>query len=315
MTQCIHCGRSVAEGGLHCPHCCQTQLPANRLNFLLSLSLIGAALLIAIGYWLLCIAVWLPLSQTGLIIVVNLVGLDGVVPHWTGAIPIPNFFNANWSLFGALVYIPIVTVILMRRGVQRAAALALFGPAPFTLMDLWSAWWRAVVAPPGANLADILRPLPGVPQFIVVLILSAIIIAAIHFLGTALTGALIKRFPRAAIIHIRQIGPVAPVAFTPAVQLEPGPAIPVEAVTAPAQAIEPEPASVPKDRPTQTESAPSPIRESVPPATRAVTEHSKPAAETASGENIGGIPAWMIVTGMAVLIIFGIVLIVFALRI
>lgn len=401
MKNCLYCAEPIASDAIICKHCGQAQLAANRLNLVISLPLASVAILVAVAYWLLSEVIWLPLTQLGFYFIIDRTSLQDYVPYWTGEIQRLGFFNASWLLLGAVLYLPLVTIALVRFGVRRTAVAALFAPMPFAVTDIWTWWVRSIKVPVGVD-PSVLRPRPGILQFLAVLFISGIFITVLHFLVMGIDSVLSKRkirFSLAATRPIRSITPVAqkpePASPSPDQAAPPAPPSPlgaasghvpepdshleaVEAVISPpplppaaildssstevsreaatetappavnlkSEVKAPRMPPVRADAPSLTE--PEPDAETVisagtferlvstppPPAIEpATTEQSaaarvsEPAASTLRSEPKrrapprqqqeapeGGIPAWMIVTGMAILIMIGFVLIMLAFR-
>jgi hypothetical protein len=289
---CPHCGHEHGANAISCPNCGQLLLPANQLNLVISLSVVSVALLAALLYWALSELIWLPAAQTGLGVAIDVFGLQSYVPYWTGLIERRSFLNATWLLIGAMLYIPIITIVTMRFGLRRSVVAAIASPAPFAIMDIWSWWMRAVAIPADVDRASALLPLPGLLQFIAVFAVSAVIVTPFYFLFTTLGRFLPQKLTQAFLVQ--------PLGST--TMALPQPATP---------ALPPKPLALPVLKPT-------PEVVSVPVSQTAVIEESQatevevtPEAETAPRN---GFPLWIAVAGLIGIIMIGTLLIIFALR-
>ena len=294
MKECLYCAEPIPAGAIVCNRCSQPQLPAHRYNAVISMSLLGLAGAAALAYWSLSVLVWLPVARS-----VFYVAAEGLGIQYTLAeLPSQSLLNAPWLMAGAFLYLPVVTGLITRFGFRRAVVSALLAPAPFAFMDAWT--WSAA------------EP-PGFLQFIPVLIVAASLIVLLH----ALFLFLAPRWPaRATLIEARSLRPSAKFAPSPAAIAEPKPH--------PKPISEP-PAEIPKPR-----SHPQPVS-NLPPARLAVLEpgpelvasagvkESAPPpfvveADGTERERVGGVPAWLIVAGLAVIITVGVIFIVYALQ-
>jgi len=325
MKRCVYCSESIAAEAALCPHCRQSQLPANHLNLTLSLSLLGLALLVALTYWALSELIWLPLTQSGFYFAIDRTSLQNYVPYWTGAIERRSFFNANWLLFGALLYIPLVTVMIMRFGPQRSAVAAFFAPLPFATLDTWSWWVRSVRIPEGVNAAEAVRPLPGILQLIGIILITGLAAALVQIAVLSFSRRIVKRYPRAALIQIQTFQPITVPALKPPA---PALALPLHPYPEPSETepVSPPIALIAEAAPSAEVALPEPIEklslslssmpslESTAPTHTANTQVSVNPAEGFSAERVNGVPVWLIVAGLALLIVIGFVLIIIALR-
>jgi hypothetical protein len=304
MKTCIYCGEPLETGASPCRQCGRTQLPAKRFNGIISISLIGIVILAALLYWSLSQLVWLPLARLIFYGVANILGLDYTMLE----LPNQSFTNAVWLIGGAVLYLPLITFLVIRFGVKHAVVAALVGPLPFAYMDAWT--WAA-------------PDKPGILQFIIVLLVSIAVGVLLHFLYFLVSA----RWPaRAAVIQAWALQPARP---RPTGifgdKITPLPVTVASPIVEEYQEIELD--VVPQNPPSQAiieapaASAPEPVAELVPVAR--VNESAPPklaagiavdSVENTEAPTGQGLPVWVLVVGLAVLIIIGILLVSFALK-
>jgi hypothetical protein len=337
VSTCPHCGHERAANTLICPNCGQLGLPANQLNLVISLSVVSVAILATLLYWVISELIWLPAAQTGLGFVIDNFGLQNYVPYWTGLIERRGFFNANWLLLGAFLYIPIITIVTMRLGLRRAVVAALASPAPFAIMDTWSWWVRAVAIPSDVDRAGALLPLPGLLQFLAVFAISAVVVTPFYFLFNNIgrflpkrmaSGFLVQPVSGAAAIALPQATPPAlppkPLelpSFTPSPEITPAPkpqAVVVE--ESPMVPVQPSPTPEPLVPSVELPVEPSvivpePVALPFSPTSAPIPDEAEvEAAPPTEAAPRSGFPIWIAVAGLVGIAILGTLLIIFALR-
>lgn len=336
---CPHCGHEHAANTITCPNCGRLLLPANQLNLVISLSVISVAILAALLYWVLSELIWLPAAQTGLGFVIDAFSLQNYVPYWTGLIERRGFFSANWLLIGALLYIPVITIVTMRFGLRRSVVAALASPMPFAIMDVWSWWVRAVAIPADVDRVSALLPLPGLLQFLAVFVVSAVIVTPFYFLFANMGRFLPKKVTQAFLVQpIGSTTIALPQPVTPALPPKPL-ALPVlepMAETIPLAepkmiVVDESPVVKPKPLPTLLPEPPAPVFEttvatapivSPEPEKPSSPAEAKPVVEAVEVEAAsetemapkGGFPIWIAVAGLLAIAIIGTLLIIFALQ-
>jgi len=318
MKTCIYCGEPLEASALRCSQCGRAQLPARRFNGIISISLIGIVILAALLYWSLSQLIWLPLARIIFYGTANLLGLDYTMLE----LPNQSFNNAVWLIGGAILYLPLITFMVMRFGFKRTLVTALVGPLPFAYLDAWT--W-AILDP---------NTKPGFLQFIVVLLASVAVGILLHFLYFFVSA----RWPaRATVIQAWGLQPararttgvfgdkITPLPITVAnpmveefqeIKLEvpsqnpPSQAI-IEMQSDPAQTTDSVRATSASE--SMAELVPAArVNESVPPKlTAGITTDPEENGEAPTGQ---GLPVWMLVVGLGVLIIIGILLVSFALK-
>jgi hypothetical protein len=286
MNECQFCRAPLAAGARVCSRCGQAQLTSGRYHLVISLPLIGLALAVGLAYWVLSDLIWLPAARTIFYMLAEWFG----IAYRTGELPSQSMVNAPWLLAGALVYVVFIPVVITRYGFRRALMTALLAPAPFALIDSWT--WSAAQRPGLVQLAAI-----ALASITLMLLLNA----AFLFLAA--------RWPaRLALVEVHRLSVSRPAASRPAPALE-----------QPARPARPEPAKRPvlPDREKadidRTERLPelvrgSGVKESVPPALKAAAEEGDVAPPA------GTIQPWVIVVGLAILLIIGVILVIVALR-
>lgn len=278
MKRCLYCAQPILVGAIVCNHCRQPQLPANRYNAVISMSLVGLAGTAALMYWSLSVLVWLPVARSVFYVVADGLGIQ----YTLAQLPSQSFLNATWLIVGALLYLPAITGLITRLGFRRAVVSALLAPAPFAFMDAWT--WSAT------------EP-PGLLQFVPVLIVAAGLTLVLH----AFFLYLASRWPaRATLFEARSLRPapdLGPAGAAPAASGAPEVGLSADLSRVRLAVLEPGPELV----------ASAGVKQSAPPPF--VVE-----ADGAQPERVGGVPAWLIVAGLGVIIIVGVIFILYALQ-
>jgi hypothetical protein len=222
MTTCPHCGHTIASNQLLCSHCGRPQLLANHQTVLLALPPIGLAICVTLVYWIVGQLVWLPFTQPIFYQVADGFGLAYLTSNLEGH----SFFNGAWLVGGALLYIPLITYGGLRFGLKNIIVAALFGSMPFAFLDNWA--WSA-------------RPAPGIVQFLIVFVITAILIAVLHFLFIYLSDRWPARF---AVIRAQTIKSSNFIGRAPLVRTQPEPAAPPSTASPMAATRTPDPEPV-----------------------------------------------------------------------
>lgn len=312
MTTCIYCGEPIGDGAKRCEVCGHPRPANKRFNVVLSFSLVGVVLLAVVTYVALSQLVWLPIARSLFYTLADLLGLEYSLTE----LPSQSLLNAPWLFGGAILYLPVVTILATRFGFKRATIAAIIGPLPFALMDAWA--WQATEPP---NLL----------HFVAVLLVCAVLGVGVHFLflfaaarwparATFIQGWALQPAPR----HGHVVGEVLVAAnpSLPAAPIESAPPALVTAIMPPSTPPAPEavlPEKIEVETAVEVEAEAEPelvpaarVNESAPP--RLAPLPPSEDAEKVEAAPAPAPPVWLLAVGLGVLIVVGIILIGFAFK-